>query len=124
MKYFYLTIFTFLTFANAHAEWTWSVESDEGTSYSIDFASIRDKGEYRYAWVKGVLPLGKISNVRSVKQLLKVDCAIYKYRPEHQTVYEDVDASKNPYTIATKSDYQFAIPGSIFYVLLDDICKK
>jgi len=124
MKYFYLTIFTFLTFANAHAEWTWSVESDEGTSYSIDFASIRDKGEYRYAWVKGVFPLGKIPNVRSIKELYKVDCAIYKFRPERRTVYEDVDASKNPIIVPPESDYLFPQPGSLLYALLDDICKK
>ena len=124
MKYLYSILLSLFTFSHTHAEWTYATESESGAKYFIDYASIKDKGEYRYAWIKEIFTIVPIANkYRSAKQLFKVDCDLLRFKREQYILYEDIESSKQPLNVSLEEDFTYVPPGSTRHSVLNKICK-
>ena len=124
MKYLYSILLSLFTFSHTHAAWTYATESVNGNIYFIDYASIKDKGEYRYAWIKAAFTKVLIQDkYRSAKQFLKVDCDLLKFKTEQYIVYEDIESSKQPLSFSIEEDFTYVAPDSTWHGVLSEICK-
>ena len=131
MKKLLLILSLVLFSTPSFGEWSIASVSSDKTVFYVDFSTIRKQGNYTYFWnvadyVEKQLDAGRGVSIFSSRSYTKANCEHFSYYHLQTDYYTSPMAEGNSYLSGknTEKDLTYAPPGSSFYGVLEEVCKR
>ncbi|MDA9093821.1 hypothetical protein N9K20_02905 [Methylophilaceae bacterium] len=119
-----ILIITFLFPLASYAKWTKVTDATDGSSYYIDFESIKENNSYLYYWMLRDF-LKPVGGFLSGKQLMEVDCKTpRKERTVSMSGYlMSMGEGVAGFTDNKLSEWTYSSPGQVSEVKINLVCS-